>query len=318
MDSSAALRALIGTTILVTGAAGFIGQHLCNLLSGHGAVVHGVSRRSQRAGGAVAHWHRVELSDEAAVATMVESVRPTQVIHLAGATSAARTRELLLPTFQANVVSTVNLLNALSKQKPARFVLGGSMEQPIPGEDGQAAPTSPYAASKLAAAGYARMASDILGVPSVVARIFMVYGPGQRELKKLVPYVTLSLLRNIAPKLTGGERSVDWVYVEDVARDLAVAAVAPGLDGMSVDMGSGVATSVQRVVAELAGIIGSNVSPEYAQPAAPPTVDAVADLNRSQRLLGTGARVQLAEGLRRTVDWYRAALAEGRLDVPPL
>ena len=68
-------------------------------------------------------------------------------------------------------------------------------------------------------------------------RIFMVYGPGQRDTRKLVPYVTTSLLRGEMPELTSGAREVDWIYVDDVVEAFLAAAVAPGAEGTSLDVG---------------------------------------------------------------------------------
>ena len=68
-------------------------------------------------------------------------------------------------------------------------------------------------------------------LPVVHLRVFMVYGPGQLDLRKLVPYVTVSLLRGEAPRLTSGARAVDWIYVDDVVDAFLRAAVAPGAGG---------------------------------------------------------------------------------------
>ena len=85
---------------------------------------------------------------------------------------------------------------------------------------------------------YARYFSALHELPMVHLRVSMVYGPGQLDLRKLVPYVTVSLLRGETPQLASGMREVDWVYVEDVVEAFLRAAVAPGADGQSLDIGS--------------------------------------------------------------------------------
>jgi UDP-glucose 4-epimerase len=84
----------------------------------------------------------------------------------------------------------------------------------------------------------------------------MVYGPDQPDTRKLVPYFCTSLARGTAPALGSGTRGVDWVYVEDVAEALLLAAVRPEAAGEVVDVGSGRAVTIAEVVAELADLAG--------------------------------------------------------------
>ena len=68
-------------------------------------------------------------------------------------------------------------------------------------------------------------------LPVVIARVFMVYGPAQQDLTKLVPYVILSILRGETPKISSGGRPVDWIYVSDVVDGFMALAERPGIDG---------------------------------------------------------------------------------------
>src|SRR5262249_34039675 len=163
--------------------------------------------------------------------------------HLAGDSRGARGVEMVLPTLHTNLVATANVLVASTEQGVARTVLAGSLEEP-PDDSAPLLPSSPYAASKLAGSQYARMFHALYRTRVVTARIYMVYGPAQRDLRKLIPYVTLSLLRGAQPQLTSGSRAVDWVYVLDVALGLARAALSDDLDGKTLDVGTGVLTTI--------------------------------------------------------------------------
>ena len=297
------MNGLRGRTALVTGASGFIGSAVCRRLAQAGALVHGVSRQP-RTGGDCVRWWRADLADADQVQDLVAGCGPHLVVHLAGEATGSRDPGAVLPTLQANLVSTVNLL-AAAGSGGARLVLAGSLEEPDPAA-AWPVPASPYAASKLGAAAYARMFHALYGTPIVWLRIFMVYGPGQADLKKLVPYVTVSLLRGEPPRLSSGARQVDWIYVDDVADACLAAAVGGGLEGRTLDIGSGRLVTVRAVVELLAAMVGAGVEPRFgAIPDRPFEQERVAQVDATAARLGWSPKVPLEDGLRRTVDWYR-------------
>jgi UDP-glucose 4-epimerase len=140
-------------------------------------------------------------------------------------------------------------------------------------------------------------------------RVFMVYGPGQRDLRKLVPYVTVSLLRGQAPKLTSGAREVDWIYVDDVVDAFLRAAVAPGLEGGSLDIGSGELVTARALVGRLSDLVGGGLEPAFGAIADRQFERVrVADPTMAAEAMGWRPRTPLEEGLERTVEFYRAHL----------
>jgi nucleoside-diphosphate-sugar epimerase len=295
---------LSGKTALVTGASGFIGAAVARRLADSGAIVHGVSR-SQRTGGACGRWWRTDLTDVVQVRRLLDAVVPDFVFHFSSTVSGGRDLDLVLPTLQANLVTSVNLLTATAGNARVRILFAGSQEEPQP--DGTwPVPCSPYAAAKLAAGAYARMFHAVFGSSAVWLRLFMVYGPAQSDTRKLVPYVTQSLLRGEAPSLSSGTRRADWIFIDDVADAFLAAVVASGVEGRTIDIGSGKLLSVRAVVELLARIIGTDVSPRFgALPDRPLEVEPVADVAVAAACLGWQARTSLADGLRQTVEWYR-------------
>jgi nucleoside-diphosphate-sugar epimerase len=149
------------------------------------------------------------------------------------------------------------------------------------------------------------MCWDLFRVPFVDARIFMVYGPGQRDFKKLIPYTILSLMQGRAPRISSGARQVDWIYVDDVVNGLLALALAPGVEGQSIELGTGRVTAVKVVVDQLTRLINPDL---------PAVLGGVrdrvhehvrcADLVRSTQLTGWRPSVALEDGLRRTIDYY--------------
>lgn len=293
-----------GTRVLLTGGTGFIGRHLLTRLAATGAEIHCATRGAAPAD-LPGVWHSLELSDPAAASRLVAAARPEVVFHLASHVAGSRDISLVLPTFLGNLASTVGLMTALVEQGGCRsFVQAGSLEEP---DDPAATPASPYAASKLGASAYARMFHSLYGLPVVVARIFMVYGPGRQDEKKLVPYTIQSLLRGETPSFSSGTRPVDWVYVEDVAEGLLRLGAAADLAGARVDLGRGELFTVREAVEEIFRQVAPEKIPSFGG-LGDRFAEQVrrADPAATREQLGWSPPTPLAEGLARTVAAFRA------------
>jgi nucleoside-diphosphate-sugar epimerase len=275
--------------------------------------VHGVSRTERAATDSCARWWPCRLDDIEAVRILFKAARPEFVFHLASHVAGSRLIELVLPTFTANLTSTVNLLTAATELGCERILLTGSLEEPEPGPE-HAVPSSPYAAAKFAASAYGRMFHALYNTPVAILRLFMVYGPGQQDLRKLVPYVTLSLLKGQTPELSSGIRNVDWIYVDDVVAGYLAAATAKGVEGGTIDLGSGRLDTVRTVVEELVGLINPRVQPLFGSiPERALEQTRTADAESSFRRIGWRTQVSLRDGLARTAEWYREQLQRGVL-----
>ena len=299
-DMSVDLSRFAGARVLVTGGTGFIGSHLCRKLAAAGAAVAVITRRQGLTLPHASSIHTADLSDGALVDDLIAAQRPAYVFHLASHVTGSRDLAAVGPTFQGNLLSTVNLLNAVARQGCQRIVLAGSLEEPEQGD----APSSPYAAAKAAASLYARMFFKLYDTPVVTARIFMVYGPGQPDERKLVPYVARSLLAGDTPRVSSGVRPVDWVHVEDVTDALCGCATTPGIEGQTIEIGTGRLTTVRSVVERIAEIVGKREPVFGAIDDRPAEQIRMADSTAIARLLGRPP-IALDIGLRETVDWYR-------------
>jgi nucleoside-diphosphate-sugar epimerase len=282
---------------------------LCREWVRRGVRVVGVSRQHPEWLPAGVEPCAADLADPREADALIARVKPDAIFHLASCVTGGRDVRLVPPTFAANLASTVHLLTAAATQGGCRrFVLAGSLEEP---DSVHAAPSSPYAASKSAATAYARMFHALYQFPAVIARIFMVYGPNQKDEKKLVPYVIQSLLAGQTPKMSSGARLVDWIYVDDVVAGLVRLAQADGLAGQTVDLGTGQLESVRSVVERIAQQLGSAAVLQF-DPAADRPLEQVraADVARTETLTGWRPRIALDEGLQATIDWHRARQAE--------
>lgn len=288
----------------MTGASGFLGHLLCPRLAVHGAEVHAVSRDLRKASDSRLRWWKADLQQLSDVERLWDAIQPSVVYHLSGEVNGAPDLDLLLPTYHSLLTSTVNLLAMCARRQNARLVLVGSLEEKGLA-DGSAPPSSPYAAAKTAASEYARMCHKLFGASTVILRTFMSYGPGQPEWK-VIPATVNSLLKGVRPRLSSGSRELDWVYVEDVVEAFVAAAVAPRIDGMTLDIGSGHLTSIAEIVRVLVNSIDPSLQPEFGVLADRPERPArVADTERTVKYLGWQAGISLHEGLDRTLAWYR-------------
>jgi UDP-glucose 4-epimerase len=295
------IRKWRGTRVLVTGASGFIGTHLVSRLAELGAEVHSVSRVRTGPG-----WHRADLRTAEGTAKVVAEVLPDVVFHLAGEVTGARDPQVVLPVLEGNLVSTVNLLAALTSRPEARVVIAGSMEEPRPDEP---VPSSPYAVAKWAAEGYARLFHHLWRTHVCHLRIAMVYGPGTQDTNRLLPYVTRALLRGERPLLTNGSRELDWIYVDDVVEAFLAAAASDQTARQTFDIGSGTGTSIKDTVEMVERLLDRPGGARFgALPDRPLDSARIADPGPARELLGWRPATDLADGLRRTVGWFAGQL----------
>jgi nucleoside-diphosphate-sugar epimerase len=304
---SQGLDKLSGKKVLVTGASGFLGSHLCDRLCQNGAEVHAISRTKRTTDRDLLHWWQGNLEDMEVVQNLFQTIQPHIVFHLSGLITGVAGLDLVLPTFQSLLVSSVNILTAATQVGCDRLVMMGSLEEPEP-KQGEIAPSSPYSAAKWASCAYSRMFYHLYQTPVVLVRPFMTYGPRQ-PIHKIIPSVILSLLKGEAPKLASGVREVDWIYVDDVIEGMLAAARVAGVEGYTFDLGSGNLVSIRSLVEQLTQIVNPQIKPLFgALPDRPVEKVRVANTAYTLDKLGWQPRISLATGLGTTVNWFEQQL----------
>ncbi|MEQ1573223.1 MAG: GDP-mannose 4,6-dehydratase [Vicinamibacterales bacterium] len=244
--------------VLVTGASGFAGSHLVELLAARGPVYAWSRSAPPKDFAHLATWQRVDLLDRAAVREAIADIRPTSVFHCAGSPHVAQSWHDTATPFSSNVIATHHLLEALGAADcGTRVLISGSATiyapSPVPIDEAHAiAPASPYALSKLAQEqlGIRAIAED--GLDVVLTRSFNHTGPRQTT-----AFAAPSMARQIAliergaiePVIKVGNLDArrDFTDVRDVVRAY-VQLVERGKTGAVYNVASGVAHTIRSVL----------------------------------------------------------------------
>ncbi|MFA6563385.1 MAG: SDR family oxidoreductase [Verrucomicrobiia bacterium] len=304
---------------LVTGGAGFIGGHLAERLVRDGKSIRILDNFSSgreanlRSWGDRAEIIRDDIRDRAAVARAMAGIRI--VFHLAALPSVPKSVADPLTSHDINVNGTLNVLLAARDARVQRVVFTSSSavygDSPtLPKrEDMTPTPISPYGLHKLIGEQYCALFTRAWGLQTVSLRYFNVYGPRQdpqSEYAAAIPKFIASLLAGRAPTVFGdGEQTRDFTYVANIVDANLAAAAAPEAAGQTFNIAGGRRISVNELIATLNQILGTAVAPSYAPPRPGDVLHSLADITKANRLLDGTPRVELAEGLRRTVEWFR-------------
>jgi UDP-glucose 4-epimerase len=249
--------------VAVTGSTGFIGMHLLRGLHAAGAEIVAIAE----AGRHMERWdslpffvQRIVIEDPSHLGDAIRQAEAPYVIHLSAFVSTERSLPAIDLSLRQNLLPTISLLTAAAERHAARVILMGSCEEysqkASPFDTALATdPSSPYGASKAAATAYASMFSNSFGLPTVVLRPSVVYGPGQSE-RMLISQVMKALSENRAVNVTAGEQTRDFIYVEDVVQAIVRSLTMPGIEGDAWNVGSGEVVAVRDCLERIERITG--------------------------------------------------------------
>jgi nucleoside-diphosphate-sugar epimerase len=305
---------------LVTGGAGFIGSHIASALLAEGARVRvlddlstGHRENIDEIGGDV-DFIQGSVADEALLAKVLEGVE--LVFHEAAIPSVPRSVKVPQQTHVASVDGTFSMLLAARDQKVRRVVYAGSSsaygDQPTLPKSEQMSPDplSPYAVAKLVGEYYCRVFTRVYGLETVTLRYFNVFGPRQdpgSQYSGVVSRFISSLLSDERPVIYGdGEQSRDFTYIDNVVGANLKAAEASGASGKVINVANGMRITLNQLLAELKDLTGKHdVEAEYLGPRVGDVRHSLADISMARELLGYESKVDLREGLQRTIDWWK-------------
>ena len=289
--------------IIVTGGSGFIGSHLCNLLSERGHRVQ-IIDLSPPPMGVDAEFIRASVLDVARLSRLMKGA--DAVVHLAALVDVAASVSDPFADFEVNALGTVNVLEAARQagvQKVAyassAAVYGNPVELPV-SESHLASPLSPYGLSKLTAEKYVLLYNELYGMENTALRLFNVYGEGQNANSPYSGVITKfsdAIAEGKQPIIYGdGEQTRDFVHVDDVAGAFALALDSHG-SATPMNIASGTEVTVLDLLEKMCSLAGKTPTPEFLPERKGEIRRSVADISLARKRLGYCPKMELEQGL---------------------
>lgn len=313
--------------VLVTGGGGFIGGHLAVELARRGCRVRALLRYTSRADRGTLDWfddaaareveaHFGDLRDIESVERAVEGM--DAVFHLGAQIAIPYSYVNPRDYVKTNVEGTLNVCQAVLRHGAGRMVhtstsecYGSAQTVPIT-EDHPLVGQSPYAASKIGADTLVDSFHRSFSLPATTVRPFNTYGPHQST-RAVIPTIITQALVGDTLKLGSLDPRRDLTFVSDTVEGFIAAASTPGLEGVTMQLGTGFDVSIGDLVAMVGEVLGRELTVELDEQRVRPALSEVERLisspERARELTGWEPKVDLREGLSRTIDWLRVHAA---------
>ncbi len=310
------------STIIVTGAAGFIGSHAAQALLQRGWRVIGIDNfcdfyprswkeANARSIGKGIDIEELDITHASPTASFIGKVKPDAILHLAAMAGVRPSIQRPAHYCRVNIEGTTNLLQAAVDNRVKKFIFASSSSVygnlgrvPFSEEDPVVEPISPYAATKRAGELICHSYWHLYKLPIFCLRFFTVYGPRQRPDLAIQKFIRLVDSGKPLPIFGDGSTSRDYTFIDNIVAGV-MAAVERCNRYRIYNLGGSDPVTLTRLVQEIEKAVGKKAIVER-RPTQPGDVERTyADVRRSGAELGYTPKVPLSEGLKRFVAWYR-------------
>jgi NAD dependent epimerase/dehydratase len=322
------MKQLSRSSVLVTGAGGFIGSHLCEQCLAEGADVRAFVHYNSRSDWGMLesveskHLKNIEiiagdLRDFQAVRKAVKGCQ--KVFHLGALIGIPYSYMNPADVIETNVLGTLNILQASLEAGVERLVqtstseVYGTARYTPMDECHPLNPQSPYAASKVGSDKLAESFYHTYRFPAVIVRPFNTYGPRQSP-RAIIPAIIIQALRSRRIRLGSLTPKRDLTFVKDTVRGFLAASITPEIEGETIQLGSECEVSIQELVDYIGKILRKKLEVVLEAGRRRPKTSEVerlfASSQKAKELLAWQPEVSLMSGLEKTVQWFR-----GRADL---
>lgn len=304
--------------VLISGAAGFVGNNLARHLIHCGHRVNLILRENHaewRLGDLFEHViiHTGDLCDQDRVKHVVRSIRPERIYHLAAHGQYSYQMDLMR-ILQTNIMGTANLVEACAEIGFEAFINTGSsseygLKSYPPRENEYLEPNSYYSVAKASATLFCRYTARKRGLRIPTLRLYSAYGPYE-EPSRLIPQLIMHGFRKKFPPLVDPNIARDFIYIDDIISAYDLVADIPTDDlGAVYNVGTGVQTTLGEVVKAVQSVLDVEQEPQWGtMPNRMWDTDVwVADTTSIREVIGWKPRYSFSEGFARMVDWFRSA-----------
>jgi dTDP-glucose 4,6-dehydratase len=313
----------VGKRVLVTGADGFMGSHLTEALIEKGAEVSAYVRGASDSGTVMFNLKNLahvqnkikeviagDIGNNDAV-NLIRKNNPQIIFHLAADAYVNRSFEHPLEVMQSNFIGTLNVLTAVMKMPEVEQVvctssseIYGTAQQEKINELHPLNPSSPYAASKVAADRYCYAYYNTYKLPVAIIRPFNTYGP--RLLYDVIPkFIRLALHNEPITIYGSGEQSRDFTYVSDMIQAFLLMGSEKKAAGKAVNFGTGNDISIKEIAQKIIKLTGTSSEITHLQERLAEVDRLCCDYSKAKEMFGWEPKTSIEEGLKKSIEWAR-------------
>jgi nucleoside-diphosphate-sugar epimerase len=298
--------------LLVIGGTGFIGHHVLKAASNKKWLTSSISLNPPSKEREVegVRYIQLDLCQRDKVQTVIKNETYDYVVNLGGYIDHTLFKDGGRRLIESHFVGLQNLIENLNRESLQRFVQIGSSDEygnsaAPQSEELREVPISPYSLAKVAATQFLQMLHRTEYFPATILRLFLTYGPGQND-QRFLPQIIQGCLADKKFPTSSGEQFRDFCYIDDTVEAVFQAFQNANADGEVFNVASGNPESIRKMIEQVCTLTNSG-QPQFGAIAYRPGENMLlyADVNKIRVMLNWKPQVNLEEGLKRTIDWYK-------------